>query len=34
LLVTKTGGTKFGKTDGDTVSLDAHKTSPYEMYQF
>jgi len=33
-LVTKTDGTKFGKTESDTVWLDAQKTSPYEMYQF
>ena len=33
-LVTKTDGTKFGKTEGDTVWLDARRTSPYEMYQF
>ena len=33
-LVTKTDGTKFGKTESDTVWLDARKTSPYEMYQF
>ncbi len=31
-LVTKTDGTKFGNTEGDTVC--AHKTSPYEVYQF
>jgi tyrosyl-tRNA synthetase len=33
-LVTKTDGTKFGKTESGTVWLDAAKTSPYEMYQF
>lgn len=33
-LVTKTDGTKFGKTEGGTIWLDASKTSPYEMYQF
>jgi len=33
-LVTKTDGSKFGKTESDTVWLDARKTSPYEMYQF
>ena len=33
-LVTKTDGTKFGKTESDTVWLDSQKTSPYEMYQF
>jgi tyrosyl-tRNA synthetase len=33
-LVTKTDGSKFGKTESGTVWLDARKTSPYEMYQF
>jgi tyrosyl-tRNA synthetase len=33
-LVTKTDGTKFGKTESGTVWLDARRTSPYEMYQF
>ena len=33
-LVTKTDGTKFGKTEAGTIWLDARKTSPYEMYQF
>ena len=33
-LVTKTDGTKFGKTESGTIWLDAAKTSPYEMYQF
>ena len=33
-LVTKTDGSKFGKTETDTVWLDARRTSPYEMYQF
>jgi tyrosyl-tRNA synthetase len=33
-LVTKTDGSKFGKTESDTVWLDGRKTSPYEMYQF
>jgi tyrosyl-tRNA synthetase len=33
-LVTKTDGTKFGKTEGGTIWLDASKTSPYDMYQF
>jgi tyrosyl-tRNA synthetase len=33
-LVTKTDGTKFGKTESGTVWLDPAKTSPYEMYQF
>ena len=33
-LVTKADGTKFGKTAGGAVWLDAEKTSPYEFYQF
>ncbi|MBI2157469.1 MAG: tyrosine--tRNA ligase [Candidatus Rokubacteria bacterium] len=33
-LVTKTDGSKFGKTESGTVWLDPRKTSPYEMYQF
>lgn len=33
-LVTKADGTKFGKTEGGAVWLDAKKTSPYAFYQF
>ena len=33
-LVTKSDGTKFGKTETGTVWLDAAKTSPYAFYQF
>ncbi len=33
-LVTKADGTKFGKTETDTVWLDAEMTSPYAFYQF
>src|SRR5947209_20620379 len=33
-LVTKTDGSKFGKTESGTVWLDPAKTSAYEMYQF
>ncbi|HSI66509.1 MAG TPA: tyrosine--tRNA ligase [Planococcus sp. (in: firmicutes)] len=33
-LVTKSDGTKFGKTSTGAVWLDAKKTSPYEFYQF
>jgi tyrosyl-tRNA synthetase len=33
-LVTKSDGTKFGKTEGGTIWLDAAKTSPYQFYQF
>jgi len=33
-LLTKSDGTKFGKTNGKAIWLDKTKTSPYEMYQF
>ncbi|MDC7711824.1 tyrosine--tRNA ligase [Vogesella indigofera] len=33
-LVTKADGTKFGKTEGGAIWLDASKTSPYAFYQF
>jgi tyrosyl-tRNA synthetase len=33
-LITKSDGTKFGKTESGAVWLDEEKTSPYEMYQF
>lgn len=33
-LVTKSDGTKFGKTEGGAIWLDAKKTSPYQFYQF
>lgn len=33
-LVTKSDGTKFGKTAGGAIWLDGEKTSPYEFYQF
>ena len=33
-LVTKSDGTKFGKTETGTVWLDPSKTSPYAFYQF
>ena len=33
-LVTKADGTKFGKTEGGAVWLNAAKTSPYQFYQF
>jgi tyrosyl-tRNA synthetase len=33
-LITKSDGTKFGKTAGGAVWLDASKTSPYQFYQF
>ena len=33
-LITKKDGTKFGKSEGNAIWLDIHKTSSYEMYQF
>lgn len=33
-LLTKADGTKFGKSEGGAIWLDANKTTPYEMYQF
>ena len=33
-LLTKSDGSKFGKTNGKAIWLDSKKTSPYEMYQF
>lgn len=33
-LITKTDGTKFGKTEGGNVWLDPKRTSPYKFYQF
>jgi tyrosyl-tRNA synthetase len=33
-LVTKTDGTKFGKTESGNIWLDPVRTSAYEMYQF
>ncbi|MBA4500807.1 tyrosine--tRNA ligase [Marinobacterium marinum] len=33
-LITKSDGTKFGKTEGGAIWLDAKKTSPYAFYQF
>ncbi|MBQ1508509.1 MAG: tyrosine--tRNA ligase, partial [Erysipelotrichaceae bacterium] len=33
-LLTKSDGSKFGKTNGKAIWLDRNKTSPYEMYQF
>lgn len=33
-LITKSDGSKFGKTESGAVWLDEKKTSPYEMYQF
>jgi tyrosyl-tRNA synthetase len=33
-LLTKSDGTKFGKTETGNVWLDPQKTSPYQFYQF
>ena len=33
-LITKSDGTKFGKTEGGAIWLNPKKTSPYRFYQF
>lgn len=33
-LVTKSDGSKFGKSEGGNIWLDAKRTSPYRFYQF
>lgn len=33
-LITKSDGSKFGKSEGGNVWLDAEMTSPYEFYQY
>ncbi|GAB4092470.1 tyrosine--tRNA ligase [Flaviaesturariibacter terrae] len=33
-LIKKADGTKFGKSEGGNVWLDASKTTPYQFYQF
>ncbi|MFN8323838.1 MAG: tyrosine--tRNA ligase [Chitinophagales bacterium] len=33
-LIKKADGTKFGKSEGGNIWLDARKTSPYKFYQF
>ncbi len=33
-LLTKSDGTKFGKSEGGNIWLDAERTSPYKFYQF
>ena len=33
-LLTKSDGTKFGKTNGKAIWLDREKTSPYEFFQY
>lgn len=34
LIVDKASGKKFGKSMGNAVWLSAHKTTPYQLYQF
>jgi tyrosyl-tRNA synthetase len=33
-LITKADGSKFGKSEGGNIWLDAARTSPYQFYQF
>lgn len=33
-LITKSDGSKFGKTESGNIWLDPEKTSPYQFYQF
>ena len=33
-LITKSDGSKFGKSEGGNIWLDAKKTSPYKFYQY
>jgi tyrosyl-tRNA synthetase len=33
-LITKSDGTKFGKTEGGNIWLDSNKTSVYKFYQY
>jgi tyrosyl-tRNA synthetase len=33
-LITKADGTKFGKSEGGNIWLDATRTSPYKFYQY
>jgi tyrosyl-tRNA synthetase len=33
-LIKKADGTKFGKTEGGNIWLDAERTSPYQFYQY
>lgn len=34
LIIDKTTGKKFGKSEGNAIWLDAAKTTPYQFYQF
>ena len=33
-LIMKSDGSKFGKSEGENIWLDANRTSPYEFYQY
>lgn len=33
-LITKSDGSKFGKSEGENIWLDSNYTTPYEFYQF
>ena len=33
-LITKSDGSKFGKSEGGNIWLDSKRTSPYKFYQF
>tara|TARA_R110000823_G_scaffold58763_4_gene141672 strand:- start:17285 stop:18583 length:1299 start_codon:yes stop_codon:yes gene_type:complete len=33
-LITKSDGSKFGKSEGGNIWLDAYRTSPYKFYQY
>ena len=33
-LITRSDGTKFGKSEGDNIWLSAERTSPYRLYQY
>jgi tyrosyl-tRNA synthetase len=33
-LITKSDGSKFGKSEGENIWLDSKKTSPYKFYQY
>ncbi len=33
-LITKSDGSKFGKSEGGNIWLDANRTSPYKFYQY
>src|SRR5690606_20817787 len=33
-LIVRSDGTKFGKSEGENIWLDAARTSPYRLYQY